>query len=474
MSPLVAIVLAAGQGTRMKSPLPKVLFPLAGRPMAHHVVNAALDAGVSHVVVVVGHGRDEVAASLTDTFGARVSIAIQERQLGTGHAVREALPSVPAAAERCLILCGDTPLLEAAELARLPAALPVDAPLGMFTMRVPAPHGYGRILRDEKRHVVAIREERDASHEEKLIDEVNPAVYLARVAFLTEALAQLDAKNAQNELYLTDVVALAAKSTRVVAIAASDATSFMGINNRDELARAEELIFERIARRHRINGVTVRRSARIDATVVIEENATIEHDVVLRGATHIGTGALIDVGSVLTDVVVEPEAVLKPYSVATSSTIGPRAQIGPFSHLRPDSNIEEEAHIGNFVETKKTHVRKGAKANHLAYLGDADVGERANIGAGTIFCNYDGFRKHRTVIGKGAFIGSDSQLIAPVHVGQNAYVATGTTVTKDVPDEALAIGRIKQENKDGYAPRLRARLASSPSSKPKEPAPKKP
>ena len=202
MSPLVAIVLAAGQGTRMKSPLPKVLFPLAGRPMVHHVVNAALDAGVSHVVVVVGHGRDEVTASLTETFGTRVSIAVQERQLGTGHAAREALPSLPSTAERCLILCGDTPLLEAAELARLPAALPVDAPLGMFTMRVPAPHGYGRILRDEKRHVVGIREERDASPEEKLIDEVNPAVYLARVAFLTEALAQLDAKNAQNERYL--------------------------------------------------------------------------------------------------------------------------------------------------------------------------------------------------------------------------------------------------------------------------------
>ena len=214
----------------------------------------------------------------------------------------------------------------------------------------------------------------------------------------------------------------------------------------------------RIADRHRRSGVTVRGTARVDASVVIEPDAVIEHAVVLRGATRVGAGARVDVGSVLTDVQVAAGANLKPYSIATSSTIGEGAQIGPFSHLRPESTIEQDAHVGNFVETKKTILRRGAKANHLAYLGDGDIGEGANVGAGTIFCNYDGFKKHRTEIGAGAFIGSDSQIVAPVRIGVGAYVATGTTVTRDVPDGALAIARTKQENKEGYVERLKSRL----------------
>jgi bifunctional UDP-N-acetylglucosamine pyrophosphorylase/glucosamine-1-phosphate N-acetyltransferase len=232
----------------------------------------------------------------------------------------------------------------------------------------------------------------------------------------------------------------------------------VGINDRAQLVAAEEVLYARIADAQRRAGATIRAGARVDASVVVEPDAVVEHGAVLRGATRVGAGARIDVGSVLEDVVVAAGAVVKPYTVASRSTIGEAAQIGPFSHLRPDSTIEAEAHIGNFVETKKTVVRRGAKANHLAYLGDGDIGEGANVGAGTIFCNYDGFRKHRTEIGRGAFIGSDSQLIAPVRVGDGAYVATGTTVTRDVPDDALAIGRAKQENKEGYAPRLKARL----------------
>jgi bifunctional UDP-N-acetylglucosamine pyrophosphorylase/glucosamine-1-phosphate N-acetyltransferase len=271
---------------------------------------------------------------------------------------------------------------------------------------------------------------------------------------------RLSSDNAQNELYLTDIVAMAAAARPVAAVVSRDPASLAGINDRAQLAAAEDLLYARIADALRRGGATIRSGSRIDAGVRVEADAVIEHGVVLRGTTTIGGGARVDVGSVLTDVAVAAGAVLKPYTVAQGATIGDGAQIGPFSHLRPESRIEAEAHVGNFVETKKTTMRRGAKANHLAYLGDGEIGEGANIGAGTIFCNYDGFKKHRTEIGKGAFIGSDSQMVAPVRVGDGAYVATGTTVTRDVPEGALAISRVRQENKEGYADRLKARLAS--------------
>lgn len=458
-APLTAVILAAGQGTRMKSALPKVLHPLCGRPMVHYVVEAALAAGAADVVVVVGHGREEVAAYLARAFGDRVRTAVQETQRGTGDAVRCALPQLRPEADAVLLLCGDTPLLEAGELGRLWGAL-ADAggPLAMLTMTLPDPTGYGRILRDAEGRVVGIREHKDASPAERAIAEVNPGVYVARTAFLREALGRITTDNAQGELYLTDIVAQAAAAGGVGSLAARDPGSLAGINDRAQLAAAEDVLHGRIADAWRRKGATIRTGARIDASVEIEPDAVIEHGVVLRGATRVGAGARVDVGSVLTDVTVAAGAELKPYTVAQRSTIGERAQLGPFSHLRPDSEIHAEAHIGNFVETKKTVVRRGAKANHLAYLGDGDIGEGANVGAGTIFCNYDGFKKHRTEIGPGAFIGSDSQLVAPVRIGAGAYVATGTTVTKDVPDDALAIGRARQENKEGYASRLKARL----------------
>lgn len=461
-APFTAVVLAAGQGTRMKSARPKVLHELCGRPMVHYVVDAALAAGASDVVVVVGHGRDEVSAYLDRAFGAQgkaVRTALQPEQRGTGDAVRCAMPQIAASTEAVLILCGDTPLLDPWQLTQLREALDAapDAPVAMLTAQVADPTGYGRILRDAGR-VVGIREHKDASAEERAITEVNPGVYLARNAFLGRALAGLTTDNAQGELYLTDIVAQAAKAGGVAVVMARDVGSLVGINDRAQLAAAEDVLYGRIADRLRRSGVTVRTSARVDAGVAVEPDAVIEHAVVLRGRTRIGAGARVDVGSVLTDVVVEAGASVKPYTVASQSSIGAGAQIGPFSHLRPESQIEADAHIGNFVETKKTVVRKGAKANHLAYLGDGDIGEGANVGAGTIFCNYDGFRKHRTEIGPGAFIGSDSQIVAPVKIGAGAYVATGTTVTRDVPEEALAIGRVKQENKEGYAAKLKARL----------------
>ena len=462
MHTTTAIVLAAGQGTRMKSALPKVMHPMCGRPIVHFGVQAALDAGCDEVIVVVGHGRQVLEQYLAEAFdGRRVRTAVQHEQRGTGDAARAGLSAAHEGITHALILNGDVPLLGQedlrAVLAPLEGARP-SAALSFATCIVDDPSGYGRVLRDGAR-VVGVREERDLrGSQEREVREINAGIYAARAPLLREALAALAPNNAQGELYLTDIVAFAATAGESVSAARLGAEALAGINDREQLAQVEETMRARIARGWRLAGATVRQGAIVDAEVVLEPDATVEAGAVLRGRTRVGRGAVVDAGCVLTDVEVGEGAVLKPYSVATDSRIGPRAVVGPFAHLRPGSDIGEEAHIGNFVEAKKTRMMRGAKANHLAYLGDGVIGERANVGAGTIFCNYDGFQKHTTVIGEGAFIGSDSQLVAPVTVGANAYVATGTTVTRDVPADALAVGRVRQENKEGYAAKLRARL----------------
>jgi bifunctional UDP-N-acetylglucosamine pyrophosphorylase/glucosamine-1-phosphate N-acetyltransferase len=469
-----AVILAAGQGTRMKSALPKVLHAIAGRPLVHYPVRAALEAGCGEVVVVVGHGRERLEAYLAEAFGAsadvpeawkgRVRTALQKEQRGTGDAARAGLDAVREAAERVLIFYGDVPLLTASDVAAVAEGLDADADrpaVSIATCTTRDPFGYGRVMRDGRGDIVEIREQKDLrSDAERAIAEWNPGIYAAAVAFLREALAALVPNNAQGEYYLTDIVSFAARSGRRVVGVPSNPLVMDGINDRAQLARGERAMMERVLDRHRVNGVTVRDGARIDDGVQIDRDATIEAFAVLRGRTRVGAGAVVDVGCVLTNAEIGEGVALKPYSVVTDSVVRARAQIGPFSHLRPESDVGEDAHVGNFVETKKTRLDRGAKANHLAYLGDGFVGEEANIGAGTIFCNYDGFQKQVTRIGKGAFIGSDSQLVAPVTVGDGAYVATGTTVTRDVPADALAIGRLKQENKEGYASRLRARLAA--------------
>jgi bifunctional UDP-N-acetylglucosamine pyrophosphorylase / glucosamine-1-phosphate N-acetyltransferase len=456
-----AIILAAGHGTRMKSTQPKVLHRLAGRPMIHHVVQAAMDAGAHEVIVVVGHGRDEVSGYLAGAFGDRVRTAVQEEQRGTGHAVMCGLPAVSPGADSTLVLCGDTPLIEPSSLQRMIQAWGATpgSRMAMLTCTVHDPHGYGRVLRDDDNRVTGVREHKDCNGAQLEIREINPGIYIFQTGFLREALPRLTARNAQGELYLTDTVELAA-STGVYAIHA-DAETLRGVNDRAQLHELEQRLLRRVADRWRAAGATIREGAVIEDTVVLAPDVVIEHGAVLRGNTRVERGARIDVGCVLDDARVAEDAYLKPYSVVTSSSVGKRAQVGPFSHLRPGSELHEESHIGNFVETKNTVVRQGAKANHLAYLGDGDIGEGANIGAGTIFCNYDGFQKHKTTIGAGAFVGSDSQLVAPVTVGEGAYVGTGTTVTKDVPPHALAIGRAAQQNKEGYGARLRTRLQAA-------------
>jgi bifunctional UDP-N-acetylglucosamine pyrophosphorylase/glucosamine-1-phosphate N-acetyltransferase len=370
-----------------------------------------------------------------------------------------------------LILCADTPLVEASELEELVAHYrQVGGRLALLTALVDDPSGYGRVLRGETGEVLEIREDRDlANSAERSIREVNSGIYVADVVALKALIAEIRPVNAQGEYYLTDAVRLAARSGTVAGVRGR-AEVLVGVNDRHQLAEAEVLLFRAIARRHGKNGALVRGDARVDDTVIVEADATIEAGVSVRGCSSVGAGAVVDTGSVISNSSIGPKAVVKPYSVVTDSRVGEGAQIGPFAHLRPGSEIEQDAHIGNFVETKKTLVRRGAKANHLAYIGDADVGEGANIGAGTIFCNYDGFQKHKTTIGRGAFIGSDSQLVAPVTIGEGAYVATGTTVTMDVPPDALAIARVRQENKPNYASKLKRRLAAA-AGKPLPPLP---
>lgn len=447
----------------MKSPRAKVLHELCGRPLVDFVIEAALAAGADDAVVVVGHQREEVCTHLQSRFGAYVRTAVQDEQRGTGHAVGCAMSELASDCKTALLLYGDTPLVLADDLARL-VSRPRETLVSMLTCQLDAPHGYGRILRDDDGQIVAIREERDANAAERKITEVNPGMYAVEANFLRDALAALEPNNEQGELYLTDIIAMAAVRAPIPSFDAP-AHTLGGINDRAQLAAAEHAMHARIATLWRRAGVTIKGDTHIDADVQLEPDACIEHGVVLRGQTRVCAGARVDVGCVLDDVVVEAGAYLKPYSVCSASHIGPNAQVGPLAHLRPDTKLGRGAKVGNFVETKNVELHDGAKASHLSYLGDGEIGAGANIGAGTIFCNYDGFQKHRTVIGEGAFIGSDSQLVAPVSIGDGAYVATGTTVTKDVPADGLAISRTRQENKEGYAKRLRGRLQAAKAAK---------
>ncbi|MBO6936480.1 MAG: bifunctional UDP-N-acetylglucosamine diphosphorylase/glucosamine-1-phosphate N-acetyltransferase GlmU [Deltaproteobacteria bacterium] len=460
MSDVVGVVLAAGMGTRMKSETPKVLHEVAGRSLVEWVVQAAMDAGASRCVVVVGHAKERVEETLRARFGDRVAFAVQKEQRGTGHATACALPAIVGHEGHVLVLYGDCPLLPPA-LLKHTIETTGSADLGLVTARIADPSGYGRILRSDGA-VTAIREDRDCSPEEKAILEVNPGVYCIEAGFLREAVELLDDDNDQGELYLTDLVATAAARGRVAAIE-GDMATLRGVNDRWELAQVGQGMRARINEAFARAGVGIVDPATtyIDADCEIEPDATIHPGVHLRGKCRIEAGAVIDSGSVLTDVVVESGAVLLPYTVASESRIGPKASVGPFSHLRSKTDMGEGSKVGNFSETKKTVIGKGSKVNHLAYVGDGQIGEGVNVGAGVIFCNYDGVQKHTTTLEDGVFIGSDSQLVAPITVGKGAYVASGSTVTKDVPADALAVSRTRQSNKEGYASRLRARFQAA-------------
>ena len=463
MERIAAVVLAAGKGTRMKSDRVKVLHRICGRPLAWFPVRAAFALDCAPVVLVVGHQAERVEEEFSALFpGAPLRFARQKEQLGTGHAVMAARPALRDAGVRdsdaVLILYGDTPLVTAETLQRLVRAKQqAGAPLAFITTLPADPHGYGRIVRNAKGSPEKIVEEKDASPEERKIGEVNAGIYLADASFLFGMLERATRNNRQGEYYLTDVVSAASAAAREgraawpVTVDASE-EEVSGVNDRAQLAwNAARLRERRLAALMR-DGVSIVDPAvtYVDEGVEVGVDTVLEPLVSLRGKTRVGRGVQIGQGSILVDVEVADGATILPYSHLESAKVGKGAIVGPFARLRPGADVGEQAQVGNFVELKKTALGKGSKANHLSYLGDAVIGEGVNVGAGTITCNYDGEKKHVTTIEDGAFIGSDTQLVAPVTVHKGAYVGTGTTVREDVPAGSLAVSAGKQRNIEGW------------------------
>ncbi len=456
---LVAVVLAAGQGTRMRSEQAKVLHPLLGRPMVTYPVQAALEAGADRVVVVVGHQADAVRAALeTHLPGRDLAFAVQAEQRGTGHAVLMALDATEGY-DDVMILCGDTPALDGETLRQLRQVHEAaQATVTVTSFVVDDPTGYGRVVRGEHGHPARIVEHRDATDAQRAIAEVNAGLYLVDRKALVETLRQVRPDNAQGELYLTDVVHLVAgRGGRVRGFVLRDPSRLAGVNTRAQLAELEAVLRGRVNRRHMEAGVTMHdpASARIEAEVEIGVDTVLGPNVQLLGRTRIGRGCHVEAGAVLRDCELADGVHLKPYVVAEGARLGPGVAAGPFAHLRPGTVLGQDVKVGNFVETKKAVLGQGSKASHLSYLGDCEIGRDVNVGAGTITCNYDGVDKHVTVLEDGVFVGSDTQLVAPVRVGRNATVAAGTTVTDDVPEGALVLSRTTQQVREGYYERRR-------------------
>jgi bifunctional UDP-N-acetylglucosamine pyrophosphorylase / glucosamine-1-phosphate N-acetyltransferase len=455
-----AVVLCAGKGTRMKSEQPKVLHPLLGRPLCAWPIAAAVEAGASPLVVVLGHAAEEVRAAIQTHFPtAEPRFCLQAEPLGTADAVRAAASELQGTAGPVLILYGDTPLLTPSTLRRLLDALAAEKkPLALLSTTAVDASGYGRLLRAGGR-VVRVVEDRDATPSERDIHEVNAGVYAVDARFLLTSLAALRPSNAQGEYYLTDVVALAAKAGGVASVAV-EFEETAGVNDRVDLAACAKVLRRRINHAHMLSGVTLEDpdTTLIEAGVELGTDVVLEAGVALRQGTRVARGARIGQGAVLDAVDVGEGTDIRPYCVLEHSRVGPRCVLGPYARLRPGSELEEGVHLGNFVELKKTRFGKGSKANHLSYLGDAVVGAGVNVGAGTITCNYDGFEKHLTEVGDNVFIGSDSQLVAPVKVGKGAFIGAGTTVTEDVPEDALVLSRSPQVVKAGWARQRRERL----------------
>lgn len=437
------VILAAGQGTRMRSSRPKVLHEVGGRPMLAHVLDAARSLTPARLAVVVGHGANQVRSSLD---AADVEWAHQAEQLGTGHAVAQAGTDF-SAADWVVALNGDVPLLRGETLqAWLDELAASPANVGILTATPPDPSGYGRILRDDAGTVVGIREEKDASPAERAIGEVFTGTVAVRGDRLGPWLQALSADNAQGEYYITDVIAMAAADGGVHAHRIADSGEVLGINNRAHLAAAEAVFQERERERLMAEGVTLRDPARtqFSGTVHAAPDVTVEPGCHFAGEVVLAEGVTIGPHCYLADVTLEADAEIAAHSHLEGARVGAGARVGPYARLRSGTELGPEVRIGNFVETKNARFGTGAKANHLSYVGDAEVGAGANLGAGTITCNYDGHAKHGTVIGAGSFIGSAVQLVAPVTVGEGATVGAGSTITKDVPDNALGVSRVRQ------------------------------
>lgn len=451
-----AMILAAGKGTRMRSERAKVLHELAGEPLVGYSVRACQGVGAEPIALVVGHQAEAVEATMRARFGDTLAFALQAEQLGTGHAAQMGLAAA-GEAELVLILAGDVPLLRSETLARLIEACRPEAALSLLTTILPDPTGYGRIIR-EGDSVARIVEHKDATEAERAVAEVNAGIYCVRRDFLKQALSDLSSDNAQGEYYLTDIVQKAVAAGKAAApVVVEDPMEVSGANHRGQLAELGQALKRRTNAAWMIAGVTMDdpEQTYIGPDVELAADVHLGPGVHLRGKTKIAAGAHIDVGCVLTDAEVEAGVHVKPYSVFEEAVVRARAIIGPFSRLRPGAEIMEEAHVGNFVELKKSTLGKGAKANHLAYLGDSVIGAGSNVGAGTITCNYDGYGKYQTILGEQVFIGSNSTLVAPVTIATGAYVAAGSVITASVGEEDLAFGRARQINKEGRAAPLR-------------------
>ena len=449
---LDVIILAAGLGTRMKSATIKILHRAAGRPIIDYVLDLAVEIGTRPPIMVIGHQREAVQQAVGD----RARYAVQEEQKGTGHAVLQAASLVDGS-RHVLILSGDVPLTRPETLRRLLEEHERSQnALTLLTMNLDDPAMYGRIVRDAGGAVTRIVEAKDATGDEKRINEVNAGIYVFDSEHLFDNLRNLSASNAQGEYYLTDLLAvLRSAGKRVGAVVAGDPIEALGVNSRADLASVEGEIQRRVVGKLMNEGVTFRNPAMvvIDSTVTIGNDTVVYPFVTIEGTTTIGSRCVIEPAVHLINVTAGDDVHLKTGTVAEDAVIENDAAVGPYAHLRPGSRLGRHVKIGNFVETKKAVFGEGAKASHLSYIGDAEVGAYVNIGAGTITCNYDGVNKHKTVIEDGVFIGSDTQLVAPVRIGKGAYVGAGSTITKDVPPDALALSRTPQRIIKGWAAR---------------------
>ena len=452
-----ALVLAAGLGKRMHSRSSKLLHQVAGRPMVRHVIEATRQAGVARAVVIIGSQAEEVRRAIGDG-DKRLAFAFQKEQRGTGHAVLCAERHLRGYEGDVLILNGDLPALRPRTLrAFMEFHRASEAPLSLMTTVLEDPRGYGRVIRNYAGDLSRIVEETDATREERETQEINCGIYLVDAAHLCKPLKRATSNNAQGEIYLTDLIEILRKDGRTVAAYRhEEPEEVLGVNDRRELAAAARALYRRKARDLMTAGVSFIDPDRtyVDAQVKVGRDTIIEPGAMLLGDTIIGEDVRIGAGSRVLDSSIGDGTEILPYCVIGEARIGRACRIGPFAHLRPGTSLDEEARIGNFVETKKTHIGKGSKANHLTYLGDAEIGRGANIGAGTITCNYDGVSKHRTIIEDEVFIGSDTQLVAPVRLKRGAFIAAGSTITRDVPAHSLALSRARQTVKENWARRF--------------------
>lgn len=448
------IVLAAGKGSRMKSDLPKVLHPIGGVPMAGHVIRTAQASGAHRIVVVVGHGAEQVLAGLSrfETTDCSLAFVVQDPPQGTGHAVATAMPEI-ASGGLCLVLYGDVPLLRPETITQLIAAAQADSGVALLTAVVADPTGYGRIVRDAHGRLLRSVEHKDADADTRAISEINSGILVAPTEHLRRWVGQLNNRNAQGEYYLTDVLAMAvAEGLSVASLVCADATEIEGVNSQAQRA-ALERVYQRRQADHLLDaGVQLADPSRFDlrGSLSCGQDVFIDVGCMFEGSVTLGPGTRIGPHCLLKNVAIGAGVQIHAMSLLEDCQIGEAASVGPFARIRPGTVLSDYSHVGNFTEVKNSHIGPHSKANHLSYIGDATVGAQVNIGAGTITCNYDGAAKHKTVIEDGAFIGSDTQLVAPVRVGAGATVGAGTTVTKDVPPHALALSRVRQAHITNY------------------------